>query len=482
MLRLFPLLLVISFAGCDLPSVQQGNDAMYIIPDGGVVDLRVRVDGDPPSPALTIECDGAVDDIYLTPDDLPPFNITNRGLVVRCADVGRASRDEVAEELTDVEGVVVDSGYTMALIAYRTERDPGTTGLGTARLYVPDHPAAGPLPVVVVAHGTVGLADRCAPSRFPGPYDNALVLPWLARGLPTVVPDYAGLGNDGIQGYSNNADQAHSVIDAARAAIRSLTEGALDGRVIVVGHSQGGAAALAAHALWSTHDIPAIDLVAVVAISPGLTTENMAMAVENGPFVQFDDGGIRAIFAMMLYADHANLFGQAAAREFFAPALRDPLAEAVERQCIFELIETLDESDGGYLPPSNLGDMVDLNFQMGVTACRNDRLGCTEQAEAFVARCNANVLAFAPGPPVLMLTSADDTMVPPGRQACIRDALDTGGVEPHICVASGSDHMGIIVDEATFAVDWAMAVDSGEPPPSCPESGELPGCVGYQDL
>lgn len=411
-LRLLPVMFALVVASCDLPSVQQGNDAMYIIPDGGVVDLRIQVDGDPPSPALEIECDDAVDDIYLTPDDLPPFNITDRGLVVCCADGGRASRDEVAEELLDADGVVVDSGYTMALISYRTERDRGETGLGTARLYLPDHPLAGPLPVVVVAHYTVGLADNCAPSRFPGPHDSALVLPWLARGLPTVVPDYAGLGNEGIQGYSNNADQAHSVIDAARAAIRSLTVGALDGRVIVVGHSQGGAAALAAHALWSTHDIPAIDLVAAVAFAPGLTTENMAMAVENGPFVDFDDGGIRAIFAMMLYADFANLFGQTDAREFFSPALRDPLAEAIEGQCIFDLITTLDENDGGYIAPSNLGDMIDLSFQMGVTACRNDRLGCTDQAEAFVARCDDNVLTFAPGPPVLMLTGDGDTMVP----------------------------------------------------------------------
>lgn len=42
--------------------------------------------------------------------------------------------------------------------------------------------------------------------------------------------------------------------------------------------------------------------------------------------------------------------------------------------------------------------------------------------------------------------------------------------------------MGIIADKAAFAVEWALAIDSGTPPPSCPESGELPGCVGYQDL
>lgn len=476
-----PLVIIVAAGGCDMPSVQRGNDAMYVIPDGGIVDLRIHVD-DPPAPELTVECDDVRDDVYVTPDDLPPFNITDRGVVVRCAEGGEATLEEVEGELSGVEGLEVESGYTMALIAYRTERAPGRSGVGTARLFVPDHPAPGPLPVIVVAHGTVGLADHCAPSRFPGPDDAALILPWVAQGFPTIAPDYAGLGNEGVQGYANTADEAHSVIDAARAVIRSITTGALDGRVIVVGHSQGGAAALAAHALWTTHDIPTIDLVAVVALSPGLSTENVAMAVDNAPFVEFDDGGIRAIFAMTLYADFTNIFGRGDAEDFFALGVRDTLVEAVENQCIFNLIPTLDDNEPGYIPPSSLADMVDLAFKMGVSACRDDRLGCTDQAEAFVERCNANILSFEPGPPVLMLTGNADTMMPPRRQACIRDVLFDGGVEPQACVVEEIGHMEIITDQAAFAVEWARAVDNGEAPPVCPSSVELPGCVGFRDL
>lgn len=73
-----------------------------------------------------------------------------------------------------------------------------------------------------------------------------------------VVTDYVGMGTPGVHTYMNRLDQAHAMIDAARAARELVTgpnaaEGAQSprgkqgfGKVAFYGHSQGGGASAAA--------------------------------------------------------------------------------------------------------------------------------------------------------------------------------------------------------------------------------------------
>ena len=51
-------------------------------------------------------------------------------------------------------------------------------------------------PVVSWAHGTIGAADACAPSKIamPGAYDQKLLNRWLKAGYAVVRTDYEGLG------------------------------------------------------------------------------------------------------------------------------------------------------------------------------------------------------------------------------------------------------------------------------------------------
>ncbi len=200
------------------------------------------------------------------------------------------------------------AGYRAYRIAYRTERVPGVHGTGTARLYLPD--LAGPArPVVAVTHGTAGLADECAPSRHP-PNANAdgLFLPWVAAGFVTVTPDYAGLGNPGVQGYGHPGDTSSSVIDAGRAAI------AVDGtraQMVVIGHSQGGGAALTTQANARVYGSPDIELVAAISVAGNLS-DNATLTAFRFPRVPIGGGGgvTLAVVMLALYADWANLFGE----------------------------------------------------------------------------------------------------------------------------------------------------------------------------
>jgi uncharacterized membrane protein HdeD (DUF308 family) len=104
----------------------------------------------------------------------------------------------------------------------------------------------GPRPVLSVAHGTVGIIPRCAPSLSATPFSDDASAPvnqMVAAGWVAVTTDYVGLGTAGPHGYLVGPDAARNVLDAQRAA------GQLDGldlspRTVVWGHSQGGHTAL----------------------------------------------------------------------------------------------------------------------------------------------------------------------------------------------------------------------------------------------
>lgn len=136
---------------------------------------------------------------------------------------------------------------------------------------------AGPRPTIVVGPGTQGQGDACAPSRHletgggvnprsGGPvvsYEEAFALALAGQGFRVMVVDYIGLGTPGIHTYSDRVEQAHAMLDGARAA-RSL---AGDAPVVFWGHSQGGGASAAAAELAPEY-APDVDVRAAYASAP----------------------------------------------------------------------------------------------------------------------------------------------------------------------------------------------------------------------
>ncbi|WP_280370161.1 lipase family protein [Nocardia wallacei] len=117
----------------------------------------------------------------------------------------------------------------------------------------------GPRPTVVIAPGTVGQGDQCAASAaFPIGLNADLAslsisanqealsaASWNALGARVFVTDYIGLGTPGIHTYTNRVEQAHAVLDGARAAA-ALTGGDTAAPLLLWGYSQGGGATAAA--------------------------------------------------------------------------------------------------------------------------------------------------------------------------------------------------------------------------------------------
>lgn len=126
----------------------------------------------------------------------------------------------------------------------------------------------GPRPLAIIAPGTHGAGDQCAPSRameygvnFATDTMSAstgfeAISAWalLDRGFDVVVTDYEGLGTPGQHTYVNNVAEAHAVLDAGRAAI-AHSDGhlAADAPVVVTGYSQGGGAAARTAEIESTY-------------------------------------------------------------------------------------------------------------------------------------------------------------------------------------------------------------------------------------
>lgn len=168
-------------------------------------------------------------------DKLAPFYDTS-GLSVE-GPLGEVMRNEPL-------GVPVENG-TAQRILYRTQKADGSLTFSSGMVFTPDNSNAGnPRPVVAWAHGTVGMGDRCAPSRVKDPTGN---IQWinemLAKGWVVTATDYAGLGTPGTQGYLVGNDEARDVLNSVRAA-RNLPAAQAGPRFAVWGHSQGGHSAL----------------------------------------------------------------------------------------------------------------------------------------------------------------------------------------------------------------------------------------------
>ena len=147
-------------------------------------------------------------------------------------------------------------------------RSPAGDDIAVSGIVVaPAGPAPkGGRPVVAWAHGTTGLADSCAPSKSA---DAATRLPWLtemlAAGYVVTATDYAGLGTPGVHPYLVGESEGRSVLDTIRVA-RDLPTGA-SRRAAVVGHSQGGQAALFAGEIAADY-APELSLRGIAAGAP----------------------------------------------------------------------------------------------------------------------------------------------------------------------------------------------------------------------
>lgn len=168
---------------------------------------------------------------------------------------------------------------SQTLMTYKMLGVNGQETQATALLFEPNQPKpAGGWPIVVWAHGTTGVADICAPSRQGLKGNEYFIARLLAEGYAVVAPDYEGLGEPSgqeLHPFLNLKSQAYSITDAVVAAHQHFNNSA-ETRWTVVGHSQGGQAALGAAQYASRAQL---NYKGAIAIAPA---SNLALVLAGG--------------------------------------------------------------------------------------------------------------------------------------------------------------------------------------------------------
>ncbi|KQU37694.1 lipase family protein [Rhodococcus sp. Leaf233] len=219
-----------------------------------------------PSTGSTVESD-----FYIPPSPLPAG---------AAGDVIRSEPSHLALSVPGIGGTLPGEATR---IMYRSTDSNDDANAVTGTYIDPAAPwtGPGPRPLVVLAPGTQGQGDQCAPSKmlnnvitytpplgFMVEYEVLAAYSLLSQGYGVVITDYEGLGTPGAHTYVNRASEAHAVLDAARAA-RQLqgTKISGDGPVAAYGYSQGGGAAAAAAEIADEY-APELDLVGTYAGAP----------------------------------------------------------------------------------------------------------------------------------------------------------------------------------------------------------------------
>ncbi|MFI6341138.1 alpha/beta fold hydrolase [Streptomyces sp. NPDC050535] len=201
---------------------------------------------------------------------------------------GAVSGDPVYVRRLDNPAAELEAGENW-LVLYRSKDAHGGEVATSGIIALPDRTQhtmpKGGYPLISWAHGTVGVANRVAPSRDRGDtgaspmnaYPNDLLNSFLRRGWAVAMTDYEALGTgteEHIHPYLLGHSEANGVLDIVLAA-RRIFRGAIGEKFAIVGHSQGGQAALfAAH---HAHD-RINGLVGVAAIAPANHSLNLVQA------------------------------------------------------------------------------------------------------------------------------------------------------------------------------------------------------------
>lgn len=242
---------------------------------------------------------------------------------------------------------------------------------------------------VILAPGTRGMGDQCAPSAGSSMllgldgssvnvnYEAPIAQRLANEGYQVVVTDYIGLGTPGVHTYLNRVDQGHAVIDAARAAADP------DEKVFFYGYSQGGGATAAAGELQPEY-APDLNLVGIFAGAPPANPETM--------LTQGNAATLAPVMAMVIasYSYSYPEFRQAVGEQTTAAANR--YLATVAASC---LVEGTGSSMGVDKPVLELA----ANDERVLHVLRLNRLGAVPvRAPILIAQSSQdNVVPYAQG-------------------------------------------------------------------------------------
>lgn len=361
------------------------------------------------SPGDTADADGSAGllgtDGALPPVDPPPAD---------------AQPGQLLEEVARIPPAAVPGARTTAF-TYVTTGVEDRTVTATGLLVVPAEPAVG---LVVWAHPTRGLADRCAPS-LAGPETIPLLDEFLRRRWAVVAPDYEGLGGEGLHPYLVGSSEGRSLLDAT-VAVHDHVDDLAHLPVVMWGFSQGGhAVAFAAEMAAGAADV---DLVAAAVAAPVSDVHSFARRAEQRP----DQQGV----LLSILAGYAAAYPEVDLSTLLTPEAAE-LLPTVAEDCIGEVNDAARRLDA-VLAGASIDDQPLLT-------------------ELFAANRAGQ---RDPRVPLLVVGGTEDDVVWPADTRALAERWCDHGATVSLVERPGEGH-AVVVDDLLF--DWIADRFAGVP-------------------
>ncbi len=322
-------------------------------------------------------------------------------------------------------------------VRYRSHAQDGSTVEITGVVVAPAGPAPrGGRNVVAWAHGTVGIAETCAPSQQPKLFENIVGLKGLlAAGDLVVATDYQGLGTPGPSPFLVGISSGRAVLDAVRAA-RAIPEAAAGDKVVTWGESQGAHAAMWAAQIARSY-APDLHVVGVAAAAPPTNL------VEN--FKKTTDTLAHALLTSFVTQAYANVYGIKLST--FSNGVGQDLIHRLSRDCLH-----VDTADGlANIAGLILTDQVPHNVSADWSRLLHENTVSPIKAGA---------------PPLLIAQGGNDAVIAPSvTRAYAEQSCKAGGRIRYVGV-DGGDHTTIIAKSEAATLPWIADRFAGRKAPS----------------
>jgi pimeloyl-ACP methyl ester carboxylesterase len=323
-----------------------------------------------------------------------------------------------------------------------------------------------------------------------GDYES-LVFPMVGLGFPIVVPDLAGYANFGAPGnppsaYANARDIGKSTLDGARALLKMFPN-AFNGKIGIVGHSQGGFSTLASVALAPTY-APELDIGAVATFSPlwisqatwGALLYEAADYPIGGPTA---DPTPTAVSIWYHYTESELLDGPGQGVSLFQPGQQTTIKNFVDNDCWYTGYngagpESTWDAATAY-PDLQAAGTTALSFfspyfvsaieqpaafGTAVKPCGDDDAGLL--CQKWIARYAADRPHLVNPPPILISYGGDDETIAPPLMACVLQRLNQDNAAFKLCVDPQYGHTSNLRAHADFAAAWLGQQLLGEAAPN----------------